>query len=75
MDIIVCPICGSVLYPDDIVYKDAENEYIGCQNCVSEREAIELTFENYDWKLISNFEIKSEFWKGVLKNVLLWRMW
>ena len=48
MDIIVCPICGCVLYPDDIVYKNAENEWIGCQNCISEREAIELTFENYD---------------------------
>jgi len=75
MDIIVCPVCGSVLYPDDIVYKNAENEYIGCQNCITEREAIELTFENYDWNLDWKFEIKLEFWKGVLENVLLYWMW
>lgn len=48
MDIIVCPICSSILYPDDIIYKNAENECIGCQNCVTEHEAVELTFENYD---------------------------
>lgn len=48
MDIIVCPICGSVLSPDDIVYKSAENEYIGCQECIDAREAIELTYENVD---------------------------
>lgn len=47
-DIIICPICGCVLAPDDVVYKNAENEYIGCQECVDSREAIELTFENYD---------------------------
>lgn len=48
MDIIVCPICGSVLYPADIIYKSVENEYIGCQNCIMQREAEELRFENYD---------------------------
>ncbi len=48
MDIIVCPICGCVLYPDDVVYKNDENEWVGCQNCISERQAIELTFEKYD---------------------------
>lgn len=44
--IIVCPVCGCVLAPDDVVYKNAENEYIGCQECIESREAIELTFEN-----------------------------
>lgn len=48
MNIIVCPICGCVLYPDDKIYKSAENEYVGCQNCISERDAEELSFENYD---------------------------
>ena len=43
-----CPICGCVLAPDDVVYKNAENEYIGCQECIESREAIELTFENCD---------------------------
>ena len=75
MDIIVCPICSSILYPDDIVYKNAENEYIGCQNCITEHEAVELTFENYDWNLDWNFEIDLRFLKGVLENVLLYWMW
>ena len=47
-DTIICPICGCVLAPDDTVYKNAENEYIGCQECIESREAIELTFENCD---------------------------
>lgn len=48
MDIIVCLICGSILYPDDDIYKNVENEYIGCQNCIMQRKAEELRFENYD---------------------------
>ena len=48
MDIIVCPVCGSILYPDDYIYKSVENEYIGCQNCVTQHTADELCFENYD---------------------------
>ena len=48
MDIIVCPICGSILYPDDDIYKNVENEYIGCQICIMQRKAEELRFENYD---------------------------
>lgn len=45
MDIILCPICGCVLSEQDKIYKNVENEIIGCENCVSEREAIELTME------------------------------
>lgn len=46
MDIIICPICGCVLTPDATVYKNIENEYIGCEECVETREAIEIVIES-----------------------------
>lgn len=48
MDVMICPVCGSVLYVDDTIYKNDENEFVGCQNCISARSAYELSLENYD---------------------------
>lgn len=45
MDIILCPICGCVLDDRDKIYKDSENEIVGCENCISERMAEELRME------------------------------
>ena len=39
----VCPVCGE---PCDSIYFDRNNDVVGCENCLTVRDAWELMWDN-----------------------------